>query len=123
MECIYTDINGTQVTCESQNFTDLELDTCDVNVDYTYSIINSSNQTATLDYILDESLSEIAINSDGSSSLLENNTVNTFQVTGVIDICQGDDSITKKVLAIASPVDPSSDKLPYAEDFLTIQPP
>ena len=123
MECVYTDINGTQFTCESQNFTDLELDECDVNVNYTYSIINSSNQTATLDYILDESLSEIVFNSDGSSSLLENNVVNTFQVTDVIDICQGDDEITKKVLAIASPLDSLSEKLPYAEDFLTIQPP
>lgn len=122
VQCTFRNSDGVRLACESSNFTELEINTCEIDVSYTYSVMNKSEKDAKLNYLFDETLREIVVDT-GSDIILENNVVKKLRTTGVIDVCQGDDEITKKVLAIASPIDDSSENLPYAEDILTIQPP
>ena len=119
VECSYTKNDGTSVGCQTSAFGRLTFNRCDVGVNYTYYVINNSEKDATLDFLLDENLSKISVR---GSNLLTSEELKTYRTVGRLDVCTSEEEITKKVLAIASPVD-SNEKLPYAEDSFTVQAP
>jgi hypothetical protein len=120
MNCTYIGDGDVEYTCDSERFSELEFNQCNITINYTYYFINSSDKRVTLDVLLDESLAEIEV--DGQESLiLKGDSITELKDMGVINICEGDSEITKKALAITSPV--KGGKFPYAQDDITIQKP
>ena len=118
MACSYIGEDNIQYSCESVEFSELEFDTCQVDVNYTYSIRNRSDKNAKLDSFLDEDLVEVF--DDGQVRTLGKKSVTEIQTNGTIDICEGNSKETKKILAIASPLSGGA-SLPFAQDSIIVQ--
>ena len=116
--CFYVNENHTRYSCESIEFSELQFDQCEIDLNYTFSIRNRSDRNAKLDSLLNEDLVEFF--DDGQSRILGKKAVTDIETTGSIDICQGNSEVTKKVLAIASPLSGGADVFPFAQDSIVI---
>ncbi len=96
IRCSYHDeLSGETFDCESSNFTSRIFDKCNIDVKYTYSVINKNSTSVRLLHLIDESF----VNIINQSQVIEPNTEVSFIVGNEINIC-GDLYITKQVVAI-----------------------
>ena len=111
--------NITEYPCESLAFSQLELDTCNIDLQFTYRIRNRFDEDAIIDALLDESLLDVF--DDRQVRTLPKASLTQFQSTEVVDICKGKPAINKKFVVIATPLG-AKQSLPYAKasvDILT----
>ena len=109
--------NITEYPCESFEFLQLQLDTCNIDLQFTYRIRNRFEEDAKLDALLDESLLDVF--NDRQVRTLPKGSTTQFESTGVVDICQGKPEIKKKFVVIATPLG-AQQSLPYAQDSIDI---
>lgn len=115
---LFNDEDGIEYSCESTNFTQLQYDQCDMQLNYTYTVTNQFNESILLQRLIDESFQDVIqqsqiINAGSNISITE---------VGSIDICKGQEH-TKQVVAIASLADGSGQSLPFARDTITFETP
>ena len=108
--------------CNSNNFTSLTFDQCNVDVNYTYTIYNQKNQTISVNKLIDEAFVDII----DQSQIIANGTEVSYQRAEVVDICNNA-VVTKLVVAISSFVDDASNQqgedLPFTKSSISYETP
>ena len=117
MSCaFFTGENNTEYSCESTNFTQLQSNQCDIELNYTYNITNTANETVLLNRIIDESFQDLI-----DQSLIIDAGSKLYKRIEPTDICE-EQIYTKQVVAIATSID-SDEELPFARDNIRFQTP
>ena len=118
MSCaFFTGENNTEYNCESTNFTELQLNQCDIELNYTYIITNKANKTVLLNRLIDDSFQDLV----DQSQVIDADSKLNITTTESIDICEAQ-TYTKTVVAIPTFID-SGEDLPFARDTITFATP
>lgn len=98
LSCTFQDSQSNNFySCESSNFTSLQFDQCQINVTYTYTVVNQRNQTTSLNRLIDGSFNDII----DETLVLETGSEISYEVNNTIDICNNI-QITQRVVGIAT---------------------
>jgi hypothetical protein len=120
ISCFHLFDDGIQYSCESVDFSKLEFDSCEIELNYVYIITNNLNEKVRLDALLDESFRDVL--SQTARGIIDMDSTKEIQSKDVLDICQGNSAeseVTKKAVAIAHPLDGTN--APFASAVIQIK--
>ncbi len=117
--CSYFGDDNVAIPCTSTNFTELEVDSCILNVTYTYSLVNNGARRLRVFRLLDENFQDII----DQSVILRPNIARNIVLPGEIDLCLFTE-VDKKVIAMASRnVGAGIQSLPFSRDEISFTTP
>jgi hypothetical protein len=106
--CSYFTTNGVEYACDdSEAFSELEFDQCNVDFKYKYSIVNNYEESTTIIKMYDESL--VNILGDAPEILGPNSSPLEIEIDKKIDVCQHEGSKVKKDAVLVASLANSGD--------------
>jgi hypothetical protein len=120
IDCIHTDKNSTEYSCQSTNFTELELDECQVNVTFTYTIVNKRNKKIRLNKLINESFEDIL--KPKQNPIIRGKNKVSIVVHDSIDVCENT-KVERQAVAMSAYAGENGKSLPILRESINFQTP